>query len=190
MPRMLTAVGSLILAISLIQLANGYVGTLVGIRLAIEEVEPLIAGVVTSAYFAGYATGAVFCHRLIDRIGHIRAFTAFAALVAAAFLVHPLYFGPILWTALRALVGLGCAGLYVATESWLNVKATVATRGTVFAIYMVATYATFALGQFALNLASPTTFTLFALAAILFCIALLLSPRPGPNSRCRSPVSA
>jgi len=78
----------------------------------------------------------------------------------------------VLWAVLRALVGFGCAGLFVATESWLNAKATAATRGTVFAIYMVATYATFAGGQFMLNLASPTAFTLFALAAILFCLAL------------------
>jgi MFS family permease len=78
----------------------------------------------------------------------------------------------VLWAVLRALVGFGCAGLFVATESWLNAKATAATRGTVFAIYMVATYATFAGGQFMLNLASPTAFTLFALASILFCLAL------------------
>ena len=191
MSPMFTAVGSLILGISLIQLANGYVGTLIGIRLA-EEVEPVVAGVVTSAYFAGYATGAVFCPRLIDRIGHIRAFAAFAALVAAAFLVHPLYFDSSLWTVLRALAGFGCAGLYVATESWLNVKATATTRGRIFAIYMVATYATFASGQLALNLASPTSFTLFALAAILFCVALLLvattraeQPLPVPTIRLR-----
>jgi hypothetical protein len=62
---------------------------------------------------------------------------------------------------LRALTGFGCAGLFEATESWLNAKASPATRGTVFAIYMVATYATFAGSQFVLNLASPTDFTLF-----------------------------
>ena len=173
MPSIFAAVGSLVLGISLIQLANGYIGTLIGIRLATAHVEPVIAGIVTAAYFAGYAAGAVFCNRLIGRAGHIRAFAAFAALVAAAFLGHALYFDPILWTALRALVGFGCAGLFVATESWLNAKATAATRGTVFAIYMVATYATFAGGQFMLNLASPTEFTLFALAAMLFCAALV-----------------
>ena len=170
----LTAIGSLILGISLVQLANGYIGTLIGIRLAMEQVEPATAGVVTSAYFAGYATGAILCHRLIGRIGHIRAFAAFAALVAAAFLVHPLYFSPLVWTVLRMLAGFGCAALYVTTESWLNVKASPSTRGTVFAIYMVATYATFASGQFALILASPTSFTLFAWAGILLCVALLL----------------
>jgi MFS family permease len=174
MSGLVAAAGSLILGISLIQLANGYIGTLIGIRLAAAQVEPVVAGIVTAAYFAGYATGAVLCHRLINRVGHIRAFVTFAALVAAAFLVHPLHFDPVLWATLRALAGFGCAGLYVATESWLNVKATAATRGKVFAIYMVATYATFAGGQFVLNLASPTAFTLFALAAILFCVALLV----------------
>src|SRR6185312_1277153 len=168
------AVGSLILGISLIQLANGYIGTLIGIRLSIAHIDPVVTGIVTAAYFAGYAAGAILCNRLIQRTGHIRAFAAFAALVAAAFLGHALYFDPILWTALRALVGFGCAGLFVATESWLNAKASAATRGTVFAIYMVATYATFAGGQFMLNLAAPTEFTLFALAAILFCLALAL----------------
>src|SRR5262245_35859679 len=174
MAGILAAVGSLILGISLIQLANGYVGTLIGIRLAAEHVEPIVAGIVTSAYFAGYAAGAVLGNRLIGRAGHIRAFAAFAGLVTAALLGHPLYFNPILWAVLRAFVGFGCAGLFVATESWLNATASAATRGTVFAIYMVATYATFAGGQFVLNLAAPTDFSLFALAAILFSIALVV----------------
>jgi MFS family permease len=168
------AVGSLILGISLIQLANGYIGTLIGVRLAAEHIEPVVAGIVTSAYFAGYAAGAVLCNRLIDRTGHIRAFSAFAALVTAALLGHALYFDPILWSVLRALMGFGCAGLFVATESWLSARSSAATRGTVFAIYMVATYATFAGGQFMLNLAAPTGFSLFALAAMLFSAALLL----------------
>src|SRR5215475_12708870 len=168
----LASVGSLILGISLIQLANGYIGTLVGIRLAAAEVEPVITGVVTSAFFVGYAVGAVLCNRLIYRAGHIRAFAAFAAVVAAAVLAQSLLFDAALWTFLRALTGFGCAGLFVATESWLNAKASATTRGTVFAIYMVATYATFGGSQFLLNLASPSDFTLFALAAILLCIAL------------------
>jgi MFS family permease len=138
----------------------------------------------------GYAAGAILCNRLTQRTGHIRTFAACAALVAAAFLGHALYFDSVLWAVLRALVGFGCAGLFVATESWLNAKASAATRGTVFAIYMVATYATFAGGQFVLNLASPTEFTLFALAAILFCVALALvattraeQPLPVASSR-------
>jgi MFS family permease len=174
MPSIATAVGSLILGISLIQLANGYIGTLIGIRLAQAHVDALVTGVVTAAYFAGYAAGAALCNPLIGRAGHIRAFSAFGAVTAAVILGHALYFDPILWSALRALMGFGAAGLFVTTESWLNAKATPSTRSQVFAIYMVATYATFAGSQFMLNLAEPASFTLFALAAILFCMALAI----------------
>lgn len=193
MGGILAAVGSLILGISLIQLANGYIGTLIGIRLSAAHIEPVVAGVVTSAYFAGYAAGAVLCNRLIDRAGHIRAFAAFAALVTVTLLGYSLYFDSILWAVLRALMGFGCAGLFVATESWLNARSSAATRGTVFATYMVATYATFAGGQFMLNLAAPTGFSLFALAAILFSVAVLLvsitkavPPVPIPSARLKA----
>jgi MFS family permease len=136
MAGILAAVGSLILGISLIQLANGYVGTLIGIRLAAAHVEPIVAGIVTSAYFAGYAAGAILCNRLIGRTGHIRAFAAFAGLVTVAFLGHPLYFDPLLWALLRAFAGFGCAGLFVATESWLNAKAS-ALAAILFSIALV-----------------------------------------------------
>ena len=186
----LAAVGSLILGISLIQLANGYIGTLIGVRLALAHIDPVVAGFVTAAYFVGYVGGAELCNRLIERTGHIRAFSAFSALVTAALLGHALYFDPILWAVLRALMGFGCAGLFVATESWLSAKSNPATRGTMFAIYMVAIYATFAGGQFMLNLAAPTGFFLFAFAAILFCVALMLiaitraaQPVPVPSNR-------
>jgi len=193
MTAIFATVGSLILGISLIQLANGYIGTLVSIRLAAAHVEPVVTGLVTSGFFFGYAAGAVLCHRLIYRAGHIRAFAAFSAIVAAGVLGHPLHFSPALWMLLRVLTGFGCAGLFVATESWLNAKASAATRGNVFAIYMVATYATFAGSQFVLNLASPTDFTLFALAAILVCIALAVvtttrsdQPVPVPGGRIKA----
>jgi MFS family permease len=170
----LASVGALIVSISLVQLANGYIGSLVGIRLAAARVDPVVTGLVTSAYFAGYAAGALLCDRLIRRAGHIRAFAVFAGLVAASLLGHPLRFNPALWTVLRALTGFGCAGLFVVTESWLNSKAPPAARGQVFAIYMVATYTTFAASQFMLNLASPADFSLFSLAAMLLCVALAL----------------
>ena len=44
-------------------------------------------------------------------------------LVAAATAVMPLWVDPIAWLVLRAVVGFGCAGLFITTESWLNAKA-------------------------------------------------------------------
>ena len=50
--------------------------------MAIESFD--VPGLVLSAYFAGFTLGALRCSRIIERIGHIRAYAAFAGLVAAA----------------------------------------------------------------------------------------------------------
>ncbi len=65
-------------------------------------------------------------------------------------------------------------GLFIATESWLNASAPPQMRGGVFAVYMVATYATFGAGQFMLGLAPADHFDLYAIASGLLCLALVL----------------
>jgi MFS family permease len=174
MKRIFAAQGSLILGISLVQLVNGYMGTLVGLRVAAAEADALQTGIVTSAFFFGYAIGSVLCRGIIQHSGHIRAFAAFAATVAIGILGLALYFHPALWTIFRLMMGFGCAGLFVATESWLNVKSTPATRGKVFSVYMVATYLTFGGSQFVLLLSAPEGALLFQLGAMILCLALIL----------------
>ena len=102
-----TQVGTLIVATSLIQLANGFFGTFISLRVAVEDFGPTLSGLVLSSYFAGFTIGALRCERIIERIGHIRAYAAFAGLVIAATTVMPLLLEPLSWLALRALVGFG-----------------------------------------------------------------------------------
>jgi MFS family permease len=174
MYRIFAAQGSLILAISLVQLVNGYMGTLVGIRVASAGAGALATGIVTSAFFFGYAIGSVLCKAIIQRTGHIRAFAAFAAIVAIGILGLAIYFGPVHWTIFRLMMGFGGAGLFVTTESWLSAKSSAATRGKVFSIYMVATYLTFGGSQFVLLLGPPDGALLFELGAMVLCVALIL----------------
>jgi len=91
-----------------------------------------MAGLVLSSYFAGFTLGALRCGRIIERVGHIRAYAAFAGLVVAATATMPLLTGSLPWLVLRTFVGFGCAGLFITTESWLNAKAQPAERGRVF----------------------------------------------------------
>jgi MFS family permease len=94
-----------------------FFGTFVSLRVVIENFEA--SGLVLSAYFAGFTLGALRSGRIIERIGHIRAYAGFSGLVAAATAVMPLLIGSLAWTVLRAIVGFGCAGIFVTTESWL-----------------------------------------------------------------------
>ena len=165
-------IGTLVFATSLIQLANGFFGTLVSLRVAVEAFEA--PGLVLSAYFAGFTLGSLRCSQLIERIGHIRAYAAFAGLVAAATAVLPLLVGSLAWVVLRAMVGFGCAGIFVTTESWLSAKALPSERGRVFSIYMVGTFLALALGQLLTARADIKAIAPFNTIVALFALALIL----------------
>ena len=169
---MRTQIGELVLAASIVQLANGFFGTFFSLRVAIENFDA--AGLVLSAYFAGFTVGALRSGKLIERIGHIRAFAAFDGLVVAATAVMPLLVGSVAWVILRAIVGFGCAGIFVTTESWLNAKATPSARGRVFSIYMVGTFLALALGQLLIAKADIESAAPFNKIAALFTVALIM----------------
>jgi MFS family permease len=167
-------IGTLIIATSGVQLANGFFGTFISLRVALEAFDATLAGLVLSAYFAGFTVGAVRCGRIIERIGHIRACAAFAGLVVAATAAMPLLVGPLPWLVLRAVVGFGCAGLFVTTESWLNAKAQPSERGRIFSVYMVGTFIALALGQLLIGRAQIETAAPFNAIVALFAVALVM----------------
>jgi len=185
MGPLLLSISALLSGVGILLLGNGMLGTLIGIRLALEQTPTLVTGAVMAAYFAGLFAGSVYAGRMIGRAGHIRAFAAFAAVFSAATLAHVLFGSPLAWGILRFAEGFCMAGLFMCIESWLNARADNATRGAVLSIYMYVVYAAQGLGQFLLNLADPTQATLFIVASILLSLALVpvaltRSPQPEP----------
>jgi MFS family permease len=171
---LLAQIGILILATSIIQLANGFFGTFISLRVAIEDFGPAISGLVLSSYFAGFTLGALRCERIIERVGHIRAYAALAGMVVAATAAMPLLAGPLAWSVLRAVIGFGCSGLFITTESWLNAKAEPTERGKIFSAYMFGTFLALALGQLLIGHAKVETARPFNAIAVLFAVALVI----------------
>jgi MFS family permease len=167
-------IGTLIIATSVIQLANGFFGTFISLRVATEDFGATLAGLVLSSYFAGFALGAVRCGQIIERVGHIRAYAAFAGLVVAATAAMPLLIRPLPWLILRAIVGFGCAGVFVTTESWLNAKAQPSERGRVFSLYMVGTFLALAVGQLLISWIEVKGAASFNVIVDLFAVALVM----------------
>lgn len=167
-------IGTLIIATSVIQLANGFFGTFISLRVATEDFGATLSGLVLSSFFAGFTLGALRSGRIIERVGHIRAYAAFAGLVVAATAVMPLWIGPLSWFVLRAVVGFGSVGVFVTTESWLNAKAQPSERGRVFSIYMVGTFIALAVGQLLIGWVSMEAAGPFNAIVALFAIALIM----------------
>ena len=74
----LLSVAALLSGVGILLMGNGLLSTLLSLRTAIEGYSPELTGLVMSAYFAGLVAGSLYCAKVVHRIGHIRAFAAFA----------------------------------------------------------------------------------------------------------------
>lgn len=169
----LRTVFSLLMGIGLMALGVGLLGLLLPIRMNAEGVGPQIAGYVMSAYYAGFVGGSIMGQRIIGRVGHIRAFAAFAATLTAAVMVHALIFNVPLWGLMRAAVGFCMAGLYAVIESWLNVRSPNELRGRVLSMYTITIYISSGIGQLAINLDDTAGLELFCFGALLTSLSLV-----------------
>ena len=167
------SVWALLAGIALLMAGNGLQGSLLGVRAAAEGFSVAVTGIVMSAYFAGFVAGSIAAPWLIRRVGHIRVFGALASIASTTALLHAVAVDPAAWSVLRALTGFCYIGLFIAAESWLNDRATNATRGQLLSIYMIAMTGAMAVGPLLLNLAPVTGYGLFILASVLVSLALV-----------------
>ncbi|GLK44514.1 MULTISPECIES: MFS transporter [Novosphingobium] len=185
-------VRSLLLAIFILMAGGGFMNTLVSVRLERAGSGTLAIGLVGTAYFAGLVAGSLRAPALLRRIGHIRAFAAFVAVLSASTLAYAIHRDVLLWGALRFADGLCLAGIYVCLESWLGERAEGAGRGSVLAGYMIALYGGQAIGQFTLNLGGGgSTLPLLAgsilisLAAVPVVLTRIAAPAPSEGASLR-----
>ncbi|WP_158892964.1 MULTISPECIES: MFS transporter [unclassified Pseudomonas] len=174
MVRVLSAFRGLYFATLLMLIGTGLLSTYLGLRLAADQVQGLWVGALTAAYYAGLVIGGKLGHRLIAKVGHIRAYVTCAGVVGAAVLGIGLLPWLPMWLALRVLIGMGMMCQYMVLESWLNEQAGSGERGKVFSGYMTASYLGLALGQVVLVLSPDLGVDKLMLVAI--CYALCLVP--------------
>lgn len=163
---------SLYFATLLMLLGSGLLSTYLGLRLA-NQVDGLWVGALMAANYLGLVLGGKLGHRLIGRVGHIRAYVACAGVVTAAVLGHGLIDWLPVWLVLRMLVGLGMMCQYMVIESWLNEQAQTSQRGMVFSGYMAASYLGLILGQLVLVVHPSLGPELLMLVALCFALCLV-----------------
>ncbi len=170
----IASVYSLLLAIGILLVGSGLLGTLVGLRAGIEGFSNTVTGLIMSAFFVGYIIGAYLCPRLLREVGYIRAFSVLAAVAAVTMIAHGLIIDPFVWWGLRTITGICVVGLYMIVESWMNsLIKTHPKRGRIFSVYMMTTLVALASGQYLLLVYGVTELASFALGAIFFIISLI-----------------
>lgn len=184
MPQVAFPLSAVLLGMGVLLLGNGLFGTLTALRMTHEGFAPTTIGVVIACHSIGFAAACLTSQRIIDAVGHIRTFAAFAALLAVCSLAFSVFIEPYAWIGLRLVFGYSSAAVFMVGESWLAGAATADSRGKVFAIYMIVNKAGFGLGQLLLILGDPTGDRLFMLAATLYALCLVpiaLARTEGPK---------
>src|ERR1700737_1356836 len=120
---------ALLLGFGLMQMGNTLQGTLLSIRGGIEGFSPAKIGAVGAGFWVGVLIGSLRGGKLIQSVGHIRAFLALGAIASTAPLLHLLVMDPIAWVVARALTGFCFAGLFIVVESGLKSARPEKTRG-------------------------------------------------------------
>ena len=136
-----------LLGLFIMSISSALMSSLTTLRLDAMGFSATMVGVVSSAYFIGLTLGSIFNERLISRIGHIRAYSCFAALIAVTISLQGLCSDPWIWSALRLINGWAIVGVYLVVESWLLLVAEPKIRGRLLALYMIALYGAGVLGQ-------------------------------------------
>jgi MFS family permease len=169
--RALISLVPLLSSTSLLLFANGLQTLLIAWRGSHEGFAQWI-GLITAAYYLGFALGCIHITPLIRAAGHIRTFSAMAAISTATIILSGLIVEPVAWMVLRLINGYCLAILFGVIESWLNAKVDNAIRARVLSVYRYVDLGSTTFAQFFLPWFGGEGFVLFAIGAMVFSLSI------------------
>ena len=175
----------LLVAAGILLGGNGLQGTLIALRGAMEGFSPATIGFMGTAYFAGFLIGCIAITRIMRDVGHVRAFSALAAIASAGTLMLVLVVDPVMWSLVRFATGFCFAGLFTIMESWLNSGVGNKDRARVLALYRIIDIGSVTGAQFLIPVFGPGGFTIFAIMSIMITLSLVpvsLGDRSNPTA--------
>lgn len=170
--RLIVTFAALLLSVLLLQWGTGGVApldVLSGLELGFT---PTQIGLLGSSHFAGFFIGCWWAPRLMGKVGHSRAFAAFAGAGTIGILAHMMWVNPYAWAVMRMASGLCVAGCYTIIEAWLHARVTNENRGRTSGIYRVVDIGGSLVAQLFIAFLEPASFFAYNLLAIFCCAAL------------------
>lgn len=152
---------------------NGLQATFISLRAAQEQFSTSLIGVVGTGYYIGFAIGCIYVTRILRAIGHIRTFSALAAIASSASLAMVLWIDPWFWFAMRMIAGFCFAGLFATVESWLNARVTNANRARTLSVYRFVDLGAVTAAQYLIPTVGISGFDLFAIISLALTLSLV-----------------
>lgn len=163
---------------------NGLQGTFIALRASQEGFSTATIGFVGAGYSIGFAIGCIYVTRVLRAIGHIRTFSAMAAIASASAIAMVLLIDPLMWFIMRIVAGICFASLFATVESWLNASVTNANRARTLSIYRLVDLGSVTAAQYLIPGIGIGGFELFAIVAMALSLSLVpisLADRSSPT---------
>ncbi|MBO9629162.1 MAG: MFS transporter [Shinella sp.] len=163
---------------------NGLQGTFIALRASQEGFSTATIGFVGAGYSIGFAIGCIYVTRVLRAIGHIRTFSAMAAIASASAIAMVLLIDPLMWFVMRIVAGICFASLFATVESWLNASVTNANRARTLSIYRLVDLGSVTAAQYLIPGIGIGGFELFAIVAMALSLSLVpisLADRSSPT---------
>jgi MFS family permease len=169
----LASFSSLFLSTLVMLIGVGLFNVYIGLKLTGDGVSEIWIGALMSAYYFGLVLGSRVGHRIIVRVGHVRAFATAAAACSVMVLAQTLVDSKETWILFRVVAGAGMAVQFMVLESWLNEQIENEHRGRVFSFYLVMFGLGTAIGQMAITIYPVMDLRPLILVAICHVIGLI-----------------
>ncbi|WPE19356.1 putative MFS-type transporter YcaD [Shinella zoogloeoides] len=163
---------------------NGLQGTFIALRASDEGFSTSVIGFVGAGYSIGFAIGCIYVTRVLRAIGHIRTFSAMAAIASASAIAMVLVIDPVFWFLMRLVAGVCFASLFATVESWLNAAVTNANRARTLSVYRLVDLGSVTAAQYVIPGVGVGGFEIFAIIAMALSLSLVpisLADRSSPT---------
>jgi len=130
-------------------------------------------GMVVTANAMGMFSACFAGGWLIRRVGHIRAFSCYASLVALAMLALSQVALLPLWLGLRFITGFCTNSVFMVAQSWVNEASPADKRGRIMSFFYVSFTVSLGGGAFLLTLIDASGSLPYLIAAACGCLAII-----------------
>ncbi|WP_282118914.1 MFS transporter [Ruegeria atlantica] len=181
----------LFIAVAAIQLVTAASGTIVALYFAQTGASQEIAALAPAAYSLGFLIGCFYIAGWITSIGHIRAFSAGAAICTAAALLFSVTENEPTLLIVRLMTGVATAGLFAIGDAWISETVDEKSRGRLLAVFAIVLGLMSVLSQVLVIVTPDDLNQSFVLMSLLYCLAIVViaaTPSTPPEGKERANV--
>jgi MFS family permease len=162
-----------VVSLCILTLGNGFFTTLTTVQLSNMQLSTVMIGIISASYFAGMMLGSFFSQSIIAKVGHIRAYCVFAALMSISCMFQGIIDNTFIWAILRFIAGYSLAGLFIVIESWCIAGVEEQYKGRIMGFYLFAFYLAQSASQLFLKIEYNPELIAFCVISALACISII-----------------